>query len=154
VTRHAWRAAGLAAFLAGAGCTSGAAAQVALPPGQYELTAQTVLPHLEEALRDATTRSTRCLAEPDATTLFPLLKHPAFAGCMLVPARPDEGALRFTLRCANAEAASGSAAFEIDGPLVTGTLELKMGAKNMTLAQRLRGLRKGPCPATGGAAAR
>src|SRR3954468_19599802 len=89
-----------------------AATPVAAPPGEYDLTAQTVLPHLEEALRYATTRSRQCLREPDATDLFPLLRHQAFAGCELLP-EPSDG-LHFTLHCANPEAASGSAVFQVD----------------------------------------
>jgi hypothetical protein len=78
---------------------SGNAAPVVVSPGEYDLTAQTVLPHLEEALRYATTRTRRCLGEPDATSLFPLLKHQAFSGCSLVPGSEVNDGLRFTLQC-------------------------------------------------------
>ena len=124
---------------------SGNAAPVVVSPGEYELTAQTVLPHLEEALRYATSRTRRCLGEPDATSLFPLLKHPAFSGCDLVPSSEASDGLRFTLHCKNPEAASGSAVFEVGTSYVSAVLELKMGGKNMTLSQRLSGPRIGPC---------
>lgn len=117
---------------------------VAVVPGEYELTADTVLPHLEEALRYARTRSRRCLIEPDPGSLFPLLKHEALAGCRLVP---DAGAgdARFALRCENPQAASGSAVFDLRDGFVTGVLQLKMGGKNMTLSQTVAGPRLGPC---------
>ena len=125
--------------------TSVAATPVPLPPGEYDLTAQTVLPHLEEALRYATTRTRQCLRAPDATEMFPLLRHQAFTGCRLVPdARADDG-LHFVLRCLNPDAASGSAVFRVDAGQLSALLELKMGGKNMTLSQRLHGPRTGPC---------
>jgi len=122
-----------------------AAAPLALSPGEYDLTTQTVLPHLEEALRYATTRTRQCLREPDATSLFPLLQHPAFAGCSLVADTNANDGARFTLVCKNPEAASGSAAFEVGASHISAVLELKMGGKNMTLSQRLYGPRVGPC---------
>ena len=139
----------LPCLLAAVSLSGHAAAPVAISPGEYDLTAQTVLPHLEEALRYATTRTRQCLREPDATSLFPLLQHQAFSGCSLVPsAQPSDG-LRFTLRCANPEAASGSAVFVVGASHVSAVLELKMGGKNMTLSQRLSGPRVGPCAVAG-----
>ena len=126
-----------------------AATPVALPPGEYELTTETVLPHLEEALRYATTRARQCLRAPEASALFPLLRHPAFTGCGLLPdAQADDG-LHFTLHCANPDAASGSAVFALEGGRVAAVLALKMGGKNMTLSQRVQGPRVGPCAEAG-----
>src|SRR5688572_22912841 len=92
---------------------SNVSAQVRIAPGEYDLTAETILPHLEEALRYATTHSRECLRNPDATRLFPLLLQPAFAGCHLVPAASVGDKLHFVLRCANPEAATGSAVFNV-----------------------------------------
>lgn len=119
---------------------------VALAPGQYDLVAQTILPNLEESLRYATTRSQRCLGNEPADALFPILLHPAFAGCTLV--RQGGRGDAFTLQCANAEAASGSANLLIEAQRFEATLDLKMGGKNMTLAQRVSGTRRGDCGRT------
>ena len=135
----------LAGLLAAATWAVHAATPVAIPPGEYDLTTQTVLPHLEEALRYATTRARQCLRQPDASALFPLLRHPAFAGCSLVPAAQAGEGLQFILRCANPEAASGSAVFVADAGQLSAVLEVKMGGKNMTLSQRLTAPRVGPC---------
>lgn len=136
----------LAGLLAALGLAGQAATSVPIPPGEYDLTAQTVLPHLEEALRYATVRTRQCLRAPDATGLFPLLRHPAFTGCTLVPdARAGDG-LHFTLHCTNPEAASGAAVFEVGAGHVAAVLDLKMGGKNMTLSQRIHGPRLGACP--------
>jgi hypothetical protein len=139
----------LAGLLAATCLPAPAVERVAIPPGEYDLTAQTVLPHLEEALRHATTRARQCLREQDATALFPLLLHPAFAGCRLVPDAPAGDGLHFSLRCANPEAASGLAVFALEGGSLSAVLELKMGGKNMTLSQRIHGPRVGPCPGPG-----
>ena len=125
--------------------SANAVTPVLVPPGEYDLTTQTVLPHLEEALRYATTRTRQCLCEPDATIIFPLLQHQAFSGCGLVPNTELNDGLHFTLQCTNPEAASGSAVFEVGAGYVSAVLELKMGGKNMTLSQRLHGRRVGPC---------
>ena len=138
----------LLASLLAAMSLSANAAVVALTPGEYDLTIETVLPHLEEALRYATTRTHQCLREPDATSMFPLLRHQAFAGCSLVPDADAGDGVNFTLHCKNSEAASGSAAFEVGPSYVSAVLEVKMGGKNMTLSQRLYGPRVGSCSAS------
>src|SRR6476659_5266954 len=135
----------LPASLFAAMALSGNAAVLPITPGEYYLTIETVLPHLEEVLRYATTRTHQCLREPDVTSLFPLLTHQAFAGCRLVPDADAADGMRFTLRCKNAQAASGTAAFEVGASYVSAILDVKMGGKNMTLSQRLYGLRLGSC---------
>jgi hypothetical protein len=116
---------------------------VSLAPGQYDVVAQTILPNLEESLRYATTRSQRCLGTEPVDTLFPILLHPAFAGCTLV--RQGGRGDVFTLQCTNAQAASGGASLLIEPQRFDATLDLKMGGKNMTLAQRVSGTRRGDC---------
>ncbi len=116
---------------------------VALAPGQYDLVAQTILPNLEESLRYATTRSQRCLGNEAPDTLFPILLHPAFAGCALRRHATQQDV--FTLQCTNPEAASGSASLLIESQRFDATLDLKMGGKNMTLSQRVSGTRRGEC---------
>ena len=135
----------LAYLLAAMSLSGNAATTVVVSPGEYDLTTQTVLPHLEEALRYTTTRTRQCLREPDATSIFPILQHQAFSGCSLVPATKANNGLSFTLHCTNPEAASGSAVFDVGASYVSAALELKMGGKNMTLSQRLYGPRVGPC---------
>jgi hypothetical protein len=124
---------------------SSVSAQVRIAPGEYDLTVETILPHLEEALRYATTHKRECLREPDATRLFPLLLQPAFVGCHLVPVANAGEKLHFVLRCANPEAATGSAVFSVSNYKLSALLELKMGGKNMTLSQKLTGTRVGTC---------
>jgi len=142
------RAAG-AGWVAAIGFCASGATPVAIPPGDYDLTIETVLPHLEEALRYATTRTRQCLREPDATGMFPLLQHQAFTGCVLVPKGEAGDGLRFVLACRNREAASGTALFDVDAGSVAAALDIKMGAKNMTVSQRIHGRRVGDCGSPG-----
>jgi hypothetical protein len=115
-------------------------------PGLYRITARTVLPHLEENLRNAVVVEQLCLGASSAASLFPLLRHEAFAGCMLNGRALRDGAQAFVLTCANREAASGQARLVESPALLEGVLDVKMGGKNMTLAQRVRAERLGACP--------
>ena len=137
-----------AGFVAVVGlCAPSLASTVSVEPGQYELTAQTVLPHLEESLRYATTRSRQCLGTQEASALFPLLRHEAFAGCSLMHESSSEGEAHFSLRCNNPQAATGAAHFALQPGGFQAVLHIKMGGKNMTLSQRLTAPRIGECTA-------
>jgi hypothetical protein len=124
---------------------SSLASTVSIEPGLYEVTAETLLPHLEENLRYATTRTRQCLGTQDAAALFPLLGHVAFAGCALVQESPSAAEARFSLRCKNPQAATGAAEFALESGGFHAVLQVKMGGKNMTLSQRLSAPRLGAC---------
>ena len=142
MARDLFIAAGLLGVAASA---CGSDSTLSVTPGVYDVTAETVLPHLEESLRYATTRTQRCLGTQDATALFPLLRHAAFAGCALT-AREARGEQEFyVLACANPQAATGTATFSNTPTMLVGVLELKMGGKNMTLSQRIHGPRVRAC---------
>jgi hypothetical protein len=126
-------------------CASALASMISVEPGLYELTAETVLPHLEENLRYATTHSRQCLGTQEASALFPILRHEAFAGCTLVHASSSETEAHFSLRCDNPQAATGAAEFALQSGGFQAVLYLKMGGKNMTLSQRLSAPRLGAC---------
>jgi hypothetical protein len=129
-------------------CAAAVASPATLNPGVYLITAETLLPHLEENLRYATIRSNQCLGTQDAATLFPILRHQAFAGCELAATRSSGERSEFSLGCKNPEAATGTAYLVASPSAVFGLLEIKMGAKNMTLSQRISGPRVGACEAT------
>jgi hypothetical protein len=90
-------------------CTSVRASPLVFNPGTYELTVETLLPHLEENLRYATTHQRHCLGTQEATTLFPILRHQAFGGCVLSGGDVVEDRLEYSLECSNQEAATGVA---------------------------------------------
>jgi hypothetical protein len=146
---YLWRMLRLASSLGAFGllCCGALGAPVVLYPGLYDVTTETLLPHLEENLRYATTHARQCLDAQDVSTLFPLLRHQAFAGCELVQGVADGQAISFPLACRNPEAASGVARLTLEPDRLLGVLEIKMGGKNMTLSQRITGPRLGPCTA-------
>jgi hypothetical protein len=117
-------------------CTAAMAAARAAEPLAYDLTATTVMPHLEENLRYATTRERRCLDPRDPSSIFPILSHPSLEGCRLA------GDL---LICASPEVATGTVRLEEGPGRITGVLEIKMGGKNMTFAQRIEAVQRGAC---------
>jgi hypothetical protein len=108
----------------------------AAEPGAYDITAVTAMPHLEENLRYATTRERRCLRGDEVASLFSMLQHPSLEGCTLA------GDL---LVCASPQVATGSVRLDEAPGRVTGVLEIKMGGKNMTFAQRIEAVRLGDC---------
>ncbi len=125
---------------------AGAAAWAyALQPGVYDITAQTVMPHLEENLRDAIVRERRCLRSRDLPSLFPVLRHRSLGGCALVGQHRDDGELRFVLHCESPHVATGTARLTPGPGRITGVLEVKMGGKNTTFTQRIDGVRQGEC---------
>ena len=123
---------------------SSAAAQP-YPPRLYETTIETGLPHLEENLRYATTRSTMCLGQQQLATAFPVLRHEALKGCRLDPERQSTDAIVFALHCESGSSTSGAALWQLDERGIRGTLDVKLGGKNMTFYQRVTAKPLGAC---------
>ena len=123
------------------------AAPLVLNPGSYDISAETVLPHLEENMRYATTRQKRCLGERDVSTLFPLLHHRALAGCALTHAQSTGQDHAYALACDNPGTATGTARVTVKPGTIRGVLDIKLGGKNMTLSQRIDAQRLGVCRA-------
>ena len=116
-----------------------------LPPGAYTLASQTTMPHLEE-MRRVVREEQRCFDGGDALpALFPVLRQPALTGCSLGYGFRDGERLRYALVCASASVATGSAEVRTTATGVTGKLEVRMGGKNMTFAQRVQATRRGDC---------
>src|SRR5712664_3638337 len=53
------------------------------PPAWFEITTETGMPNLEDNLRYLTTHEKRCLTRAELHRFFPVLDHPALAGCHL-----------------------------------------------------------------------
>jgi Protein of unknown function (DUF3617) len=126
-------------------CAALWASDEALAPGTYEITARTVMPHLEENLRYATTRERRCLRGDALASLFPILRHHSLEGCKLGAETRSGGTIRYVLACASAQVATGAARLDAAADRITGSLEIKMGGKNMTFSQRIDAVRHGDC---------
>ena len=115
----------------------------------YEVTTETGMPHLEENLRYATRRETRCLDPADLSTAFWMLKHESLQDCRLDKS-PDAGtpappSARYELVCTGGHGTSGSALWELEPNALRGTLNVRLGGKNMTFYQRIVAKPIGAC---------
>ena len=117
----------------------------AVEAGSYEITAEIAMPHLEENLRYATTRERRCLHGRELASVFPILHHQSLEGCKLGDESRRGDTIRYLLVCASPQVATGVARLDADPGRVAGVLEIKMGGKNMTFAQRVEAVRQGEC---------
>jgi hypothetical protein len=114
-------------------------------PALYEITTETGMPHLEENLRYTTTHERRCVARTALFTAFPILAHPSLKGCVLRnPTRRDD-LVSYTLVCDGTHGTTGRAIWRIGARRLSGTLNIKLGGKNMTFYQRITAVSEGQC---------
>jgi hypothetical protein len=126
-------------------CAVAWASGEAVEPGIYEIVAEIAMPHLEENLRYATTRERRCLHGHELSSVFPILHHQSLEGCKLGDESRRDNTIRYLLVCASPQVATGVARLDASPGRVAGVLEIKMGGKNMTFAQRIAAVRQGEC---------
>lgn len=128
----------------------GLAASTAPGPARlYDVTTETGMPHLEENLRYAVTRTEQCLARNDLASAFPILDHPSLAGCKLREHSHDDDTIIYALVCENSTGTTGKATWRLGEHVIRGTLDVKLGGKNMTFFQRVTGTLIGTCPSVG-----
>jgi hypothetical protein len=120
-------------------------ASEAMPPRLYDVTTETGMPHLEENLRYTITHEKRCLKRQDLRTVFPILEHPALKGCQLRDKSQSGDTVTYTLVCDGGHGTTGQAIWRLGDHQVRGTLNVKLGGKNMTLYQRVTALPLGNC---------
>jgi hypothetical protein len=114
-------------------------------PVLYDMVTETGMPHLEESLRYTTTREQRCLTRDGLLSFFPILQHESLQDCSL--GRPDSnrGVWTMPLLCTGAHGTSGRAQWQFGDGKIVGTLNVKLGGKNMTFYQRVTATRRGEC---------
>jgi len=115
-------------------------------PRLYEIITETFMPHLEENLRYATTHEQRCLEEDGLWSAFPILQYAALKDCRLEPESRQEDAVSYALVCNGGHGTSGHAIWQLGPTKSTGTLNVKLGGKNMTFSQRVTARTLGACP--------
>jgi hypothetical protein len=113
-------------------------------PTWFEITTETGMPNLENNLRYLTTHEKRCLTRAELHRFFPVLDHPALAGCHLGVAVPREVSVVYPLVC-EAHGTTGQAIWETNVGQSVGTLNIKLGGKNMTFFQRVTASDRGGC---------
>jgi hypothetical protein len=104
---------------------------------RYELTTETGMPHLEESLRYAVRREMRCLDPHDLSAVFWMLDDVSLQDCRLVKAAQARDSAHYDLLCTGGHGTSGVARWDIEPRQLRGTLDVKLGGKNMTFYQRV-----------------
>ena len=119
---------------------------IKVSPGRYDIISTIVLPNLDENLTNSKTRDIVCLKSFKPTHFFPILSHPSFTQCELIDQKsnPSEGK-QYRLKCHNSQAASGGAVISISADRITAQINIKMGAKNMTMTQNVNALKISRC---------
>jgi hypothetical protein len=112
----------------------------------YEVITETGMPHLDENLRYAVTRENRCLTVEELVSAFPLLKSASLADCKLRQEGPQSGDVSYLLVCDGGHGTTGSASWHVAERSIVGTLNVKLGGKNMTFFQRVTAKPLGQCP--------
>ena len=107
------------------------------------------MPHLEENLRYTATRSERCLTRKELESAFPILDHSSLAGCKLREHSSNEDMIVYALVCERSPETTGKATWRIGEHVIRGTLDVKLGGKNMTFFQRVTATVIGECPSAG-----
>jgi hypothetical protein len=116
------------------------------PARLYEVITETGMPHLEENLRYATTREKRCLTDEELALAFPILKSASLADCKLQRESQHGNAVSYLLVCDGGHGTTGSASWRVGEQSIVGTLDVKLGGKNMTFFQRVTAKPLGQCP--------
>ena len=119
------------------GTVHGAALTPSSMPRLYDVTTETGMPHLEESLRYAIVRQRRCLNPGDLSRAFWMLDDVSLRDCRLQKRSETEGSSRYELRCDGGHGTMGSAQWHIEPDQLRGTLDVKLGGKNMTFYQRV-----------------
>ncbi|KRB70552.1 hypothetical protein [Noviherbaspirillum sp. Root189] len=112
---------------------------LAEPPAcrPHEVLTETVMPHLEENLRHTITREKRCLMPGELPNAFPILTHSSLRGCRLGNESRSADKVAYTLLCDGSNGTTGTALWEKWNGQTRGTLQVKLGGKNMTFSQRI-----------------
>ena len=139
----------LTAVLAGleilAACGSSASAAKAVSLRQYEVTTETGMPNLEANLRYATVTEKRCLNTQDLSGAFWMLKHVSLQDCQLVKATESATQSSYLLACRGGHGTTGGATWQLGPAAIAGTLNVRLGGKNMTFFQRITAKPLRPC---------
>lgn len=124
---------------------AGAGAAEMFPARLYDVTTETGMPHLEENLRYTVTHEKLCLTHQDLAAAFPILSHPALKGCRLEDEMHQKETVSYSLVCTGGHGTTGEATWHIAEQQIRGTLNVKLGGKNMTFYQRVTAVLLGAC---------
>ena len=111
----------------------------------YDVTIETGMPHLEENLRYTRTKRRQCLTRDRLATAFPALAYESLQTCRLAAQEVSSHGAEYRLICSGSSGTTGHATWSFEEHRSFGTLEIKLGGKNMTFFQRIDATYVGPC---------
>lgn len=104
------------------------------------------MPHLEENLRYATRVELACTNPRELSTAFWMLRDVSLQDCELIQVSEEREAVSlYRLECHGGHGTTGSARWEFDSNMISGTLDVRLGGKNMTFYQRITAKEVGKC---------
>lgn len=112
---------------------------------QYEVTTVTGMPHLEENLRYARTTEKRCLDLEDLSQEFWMLRDVSLQDCRLVKTGQSAEEADYVLTCQGGHGTTGKANWRLGPGAIRGSLDVRLGGKNMTFYQRITATPAGTC---------
>ncbi len=128
-----------------AACMATLPAAQGVPPRLYEVTTATGMPHLDENLRYATLTRKQCLDTRDLGGVFWMLKDASLQDCKLIKTSESAETARYELQCSGGHGTTGEATWQLGPTAIAGTLNVRLGGKNMTFYQRITARPIGPC---------
>jgi hypothetical protein len=115
-------------------------------PRLYEVITETGMPHLEENLRYATRIEHRCMVPRDLATAFWMLRDVSLQDCQLVKVSEEPAVSSlYQLKCSGGHGTTRVARWQFSSSTVSGTLQVRLGGKNMTFYQRITAKPLGKC---------
>jgi hypothetical protein len=112
----------------------------------YEVTTETGMPHLEENLRYATRVELACTNARELATAFWMLHDVSLQDCELIQVSEERPTVAlYRLECHGGHGTTGSARWEFGSNTIFGTLDVRLGGKNMTFYQRITAKEVGKC---------
>ena len=127
----------------------GILAAEAVSPRLYRVTTETGMPHLEDNLRYATRTEQRCLDLRDLSAAFWMLNDVSLQDCKLVKGSESADAAGYVLECKGGHGTTGNAQWQLGPGAIAGTLNVRLGGKNMTFYQRITARPLGACKQSG-----
>ncbi len=132
-------------LLAGLVTVLPAVAAMAQPQRLYEVITETGMPHLEENLRYATRIERACMDPRELQTAFWMLRDVSLQDCKLVKLSDGAEESLYQLKCDGGHGTIGSARWQLGSATMSGTLQVRLGGKNMTFYQRITATPLGAC---------
>ena len=123
-----------------------AAAGPALEPGTYKVSADLLLPNIEDM--NVVRTETLCLTGEGAHGIKVMSENNPLARCPISNVRESGDTMTFDITCEGHNQAKATALYTLMGTSFRGRIDMTMGGKNMTMTEAQEGHRIGACKPT------